>query len=149
MPKRASDIIRLTDRIDRVIDRLFGRWLDRWFEETTPEFVFEHTPPLDLVETADAYIARFEIPGAKREELEVTVQGKRLMVRGKKEHEEREERKGFIRVECYHGEFSRAVTLPKEVDADNATATYKDGILEVRLPKIEKEKGKKIEIKMS
>lgn len=146
MARRITDIVRLSDRIDRMIDRLLGHWLDRWFE-AIPELEFEHTPPLDLSETDDAYIARVEIPGARKDDIEVTIQGRRLVVRGKKQREEREEREGFIRVERYHGEFKRVVTLPGEVDADSASATYKDGVLEIRLPKVEKEKGKRIEIK--
>ncbi len=146
MARRITDIVRLSNRIDRMIDRLFGHWLDRWLE-MAPELELEHVPPLDLAETDDSYIARVEIPGVRKDDIEVTLRGRRLIIRGKKQREEREEGEGLIRVERYHGEFRRIVTLPSEVDADNASATYKDGVLEIRLPKIEKEKGKRIEIK--
>lgn len=149
MARRVTDIAKFADMVDRMIDRFFDHWADRWFEELTPTLGFEHTPPLDLIEAEDSYIVRVEVPGVKKEELDVAIQGKRLTIQGKKEYEKREEQKGFLRMECYHGEFKRSIILPGEVDTENVTATYKDGVLEIRLPKIEKEKGKRIEVKVA
>ena len=103
------------------------------------------TPALDLYQTADNIVAVLEIPGMRKDDIEIslhdgmlTIAGERNTSAGKGESAERTER--------FSGKFRRSVSLPTRVDAGKVSATYKDGILTVTLPKAEEAKPKKIEV---
>ncbi len=84
----------------------------------------------------------------KKEEIDIHVTGDKLTISGKKEKEEKVERKDYRRVERAAGMFSRTVTLPAEVELEKITASYKDGVLEIRAPKVEgaAPKGRKVDV---
>jgi len=92
-------------------------------------------PAVDVFEEGDAVVVKAELPGMKREEVEVEVAGDVVTISGKKEKEEKVEKKDYYRYERASGDFSRSVALPVEVEAAKATAQLKDGVLEVRAPK--------------
>ena len=91
------------------------------------------TPPVDLYETADAYILTAEVPGLPRDAIEIHAEENRIIVRGERAgHASCEQ---YHRIERGHGRFSRAFTLPEAVDVDAVSADLKDGVLTVTIPK--------------
>lgn len=106
-------------------------------------------PPLDVRETPDQYVVTAEVPGLKVEDIELTYAGTTLTFTGQKVVDTAEEQKeGCLCRERRFGKFSRSVTLPEAVDADTITATCRNGVLEVVLPKQEASKPSPIKIEV-
>ena len=103
------------------------------------------TPPVDLHETADAYVVTAEIPGLSREDLDIQFQDTRLTLSGVR-RERRSDSDQFHRIERGHGSFSRTFQLPMAVDADRITADLHDGVLTVTCPKSADAAGRRIAI---
>lgn len=101
---------------------------------------------VDVYQTDGELVIQSTIAGVKPEDLDIAAQGDMVTIRGKRENIEKEEKNYFYQ-ECYWGPFSREIILPVEADTSRAEATMVDGILTIRMPKIEKEKKKKIIIK--
>jgi HSP20 family protein len=103
-------------------------------------------PAMDLVESVDHFVLRADLPGMGEEDIKIEFEDGTLTISGerKAEHEEREE--GYYRVERAFGTFSRSLTLPKGIDADGVSANFDRGVLEVRIPKPEERKPRRIEI---
>jgi HSP20 family protein len=99
-------------------------------------------PPVDVFEKDDRLVFRAEVPGMDREHLDVRVEDGVLTIQGERQEDTEE----MYRRERVHGKFTRSFTLPKNVDGTKVTATYKDGILEVSVPKAEAAKPKKVAI---
>ena len=101
---------------------------------------------MDLVESGDHFVLRADLPGMSEEDIKIELEDGTLTVSGerKAEHETGEE--GYYRVERASGSFSRSLTLPKGVNADGVTAGFDRGVLEVRIPKPEERKPRRIEI---
>lgn len=132
----------------REMDDLFERFFD-W----RPSLRFmgrgEWVPSVDLSETTNEIVVRVEVPGMEKEDIDVSLEGKVLTVRGEKktEHEEKEE--NFHRVERKYGSFTRSIELPADVDVNKVKATYKGGVLKLNMPKVKSQNAKKIEVKDS
>jgi HSP20 family protein len=105
------------------------------------------TPPLDLYQNNDNIVAVVELPGMRKEDIEISLQDGTLTISG--ERKEETVKDGAARSERFTGKFRRSVTLPTRVDANKVNATYKDGILTVTLPKAEEAKPKQIQINLS
>jgi HSP20 family protein len=103
-------------------------------------------PAMDLVESGDHFVLRADLPGMSEEDVKIEIEDGTLTLSGerKAEHEEREE--GYYRVERAFGSFSRSLTLPKGINPDAVTARFDRGVLEVRIPKPEERKPRRIEI---
>jgi HSP20 family protein len=103
-------------------------------------------PPMDLVETQDDFVLRADLPGLTEDDVKIELADNVLTVSGerKAEHEERGE--GYYRVERASGAFSRSLTLPEGVKADAVKANFDRGVLEVRIPKPEERKPRKVSI---
>jgi HSP20 family protein len=106
------------------------------------------TPALDLYQNNDNIVAILELPGMRKEDIEISLQDGTLMISGERKEETSPEN-GATRTERSTGKFCRSVTLPTRVDANKVSATYKDGILTVTLPKAEEAKPKQIQINVS
>jgi HSP20 family protein len=93
-------------------------------------------------------VVKAELPGMKKEEIEVTLTGELLTLSGKKEKEEKVERKDYHRIERMAGAFTRSLKLPFEVEVEKVTATFREGVLEIRAPKTPeaKAKSRKVEV---
>ncbi len=104
-------------------------------------------PAVDISESEKEYKAEVELPGVKKDNLNVTVDEGRLHIEGRREQEDRDEGENYIRVERSSGSFARTLQLPPGVDEDGAKAEFKDGVLTVRLPKTAAAQGRKIEVK--
>lgn len=104
------------------------------------------SPAMDVVERDDHYVLRTDVPGVREEDIAVELDGNVLTVSGRRQAEHDEDRKGFHRVERVYGEFSRSLTVPDGVDADKIEASYDRGVLEVRVPKPEQAKPRRVAI---
>jgi len=104
------------------------------------------TPALDVHEDKDSYTIRVELPGMKREEIQVSLQDEALIISGERKADAKKEETEVHRQERFYGKFSRALTFPTAVAGDKVTAAYKDGVLTVTLPKAEQAKPKQINI---
>ncbi len=131
----------LQKEMDRVFDAFFGR-TNR--SGTLPEVAW--TPVADIYETKDEMVAVLELPGVDQKEIDISLIGDTLMVRGERHRDDTVEGENYYRVERLYGPFSRTLLLPSVVDADRIKAVYKDGLLEIRLPKREEAKPKPIPI---
>lgn len=125
---------------DRLFEDFWGRW-PAWPAER------EWLPALDLSETKDKVIVKIELPGIDPKDIEVTVQGDMLTVKGERKQEREEKEEDYHRVERVYGSFCRSLRLPATAEHDKVAATYKDGILKLTIPKKEEAKAKKIEVK--
>ncbi len=104
-------------------------------------------PALDVSETDDAVVVRAELPGVDPKQIQVSVHGDLLELRGEKKQEQELEEKGYYRVERSYGSFSRSLKLPAKVDAQNVEAEAKDGVLTLTLPKRAEAKPRRIKVK--
>jgi HSP20 family protein len=123
--------------VDRLFDSFFGqseRGARRW------------VPPMDLVEADDHFVLKADLPGLSDGDVAIEVQDGTLRISGerKDEHEQRE--RGWYRIERSFGSFSRSLSLPDGVDPGGIKAEFHDGVLEVRIPKPEERKPRRIEI---
>jgi HSP20 family protein len=104
------------------------------------------TPAVDLYETAEALVLKAELPGFSKEDVHIELKDNTLTLKGERKREFDVKEEQFHRVERAYGAFQRSFALPALVDADKAEATFKDGVLELRLPKTEEAKAKRIAI---
>lgn len=129
-------------------DRLFEDFFSRrglrpfgWEREAGPL-----VPSVDVIDREDEVLVRAEVPGYRKEDIEVSVADTLLTIRGETKTEEKEEKGDYYRCEISRGAFARTVSLPAEVDDAKAKAIMKDGMLELTLPKVEKSRRHTIAI---
>ena len=103
-------------------------------------------PAMDLVESGDHFVLRADLPGMSEEDIKIELEDGTLTVSGERKAEHETSEEGYYRVERASGSFSRSLTLPKGVNADAVTAGFDRGVLEVRIPKPEERKPRRIEI---
>jgi HSP20 family protein len=115
--------------------RIFGRDLDNWLQA---ERELLHPVALNITENDEAFTVKAEVPGFTEKEIEVSFENGRLTITGKRESSKEEKTDKTVCAECRADQILRAVYLPKEIAADKATATLKNGILELNLPKTAK-----------
>jgi len=133
------------EELDRMFESLVPRgWLRPWRWERPSfsdllQFEFQG-PRVDVIDREDEVLVKAEIPGVSKDDLEVSVDESTVTIKGQTSHEEKEEKGDYYRSEIRRGAFSRTIALPREVDASEAKATFKDGILELSLPKVAKSK---------
>jgi len=129
--------------------------IDRLFEAPLAEFARNNqllsgwTPALDVYEQKENIVVRAELPGMRREEIEVSLHENTLSISGERKHEETHKDHEVYRSERFFGRFQRSVTLPTMVAGDKVKAQYKDGLLTVTLPKAEEAKPKHIDVNVS
>ena len=137
---------RLTDLRDE-IDRLFELPLTE--VARTSRLFSGWTPALDLYEEKDNLVVKVELPGMKREDIEVSLHEGSLSISGERKSEETHQDADVHRTERFFGRFQRTVALPTPVAADKVKAQYKDGILTITLPKTEEAKPKRIDVNVN
>jgi HSP20 family protein len=110
--------------------------------------VAEWSPLVDIAEDEKEYLIKAELPEMKKEDVRLTVENDVLVISGERTFEKEEKGKKYHRIERAHGSFVRSFSLPEDADGSKVSADYKDGVLQVHLPKSEKSKPKAIEIKV-
>ena len=129
--------------------------LDRLFESPwtelarTSQLLSGWTPALDVYEDKENFIVKAELPGMKKEDIEVSLHADSLSISGERKGETKEKDAEVCRAERFFGRFQRTVTLPTPVAPDKVKAQYKDGILTVTLPKTEEAKPKQIDVSVN
>jgi HSP20 family protein len=152
-PRAAGDLGRIRRDLDRLFDDILrpGWSLRRLFEDIPrlPLGDFEiSAPALDVYEENDTVVVKADLPGMAKDDIQVSLADDVLTIRGEKKREEKVEEKDYFFSERTSGSFSRSVRLPVEVQADKVSATFKEGVLELRLPKSEAAKKKSRSIKI-
>jgi HSP20 family protein len=135
---------RIQSRINNLFDETFGRSNAGAAAASNVWF-----PPVDILESRDSYLIRAELPGMKREDFNLEVHEGSLTLSGERKFEEPAEGVQYHRVERASGKFSRSFYLPQTVQKDGIKATYRDGILEVHVPKAEEAKPRQIAISVN
>jgi HSP20 family protein len=136
------------DEMERMFEEVLGRgWLRpfRWERPFGAELALM-APKVDVVDRDEDVLVRAEVPGVNKEDIEVSISGNMLTVKGETKREEKEEKGDYYRAEISRGSFARTVSLPAEVDESKAKAALKDGVLELTLPKVERSKRRTIKI---
>jgi len=113
---------------------------EKWFET-------EGQLAVDVFQTEDELIIQSTIAGLKGADLDIAIEGDKVNIRGKRERPTKDESVNYFYQECYWGPFSREIILPVEIDPSKAQAIFKEGVLIIRMPKIEREKKRKIFVK--
>ncbi len=104
-------------------------------------------PTVDILENDHSFVVRTELPGVEKDDVKVHINNGVLTIKGEKKVESKDDKRH--RVECAYGSFVRSFTLPQDVDIEKVEAAYKNGILNLAIPKQEKAKPKQIEVKVS
>ncbi len=134
-----GELTNMQQEMNQLFDEFFG-------ERRTGLAEGNWMPAVDVSENEAAILVRAELPGMTQEDIELNLQDNLLTLTGAKKQEKKEEKERAHYSECCYGSFRRSFTLSTEVDRDNVQATFKEGILEVTLPKSEKAKSKKIAV---
>ena len=140
------------EEVEKRFEEFFRRPFSMFGPSWLPSVKFPESgivsPDIDIFEDGSDVVVKAEIPGMKKEDIEVNLTDEMVTVSGEKKKEEKVEKKDYYRVERSYGSFRRSFRLPKEVQPGKAKATFKDGVLEVRVPKTEEaiKKEKKITI---
>lgn len=143
------DPFRELEEMSERFNRMFGRpvaWRENGKERLT---VADWIPTVDISESDTEYLIKAELPEVKKEDVTVSLEDGVLTIQGERKQEKEEKGKKFHRVERSYGSFVRSFTLPDRVDDVRVKAEFKDGVLNLHLPKSEKAKPKAIEVKVA
>jgi HSP20 family protein len=143
------DPFRNMNDIQGEVNRLFDSFLGRPTMSANGSAVRSWTPVLDMRETKDDVVLSFELPGISEKDVSLSITGDLLTVRGERTFNRDSKDEGVHHVERAYGKFERSVQLTMPVQADKVKATYRDGVLEVKLPKVEEVKPKEIKIEVA
>ncbi len=155
-PRRPAEPLAIERNMDRAL-RLFDRMFDEFWRRPFLPSLWEperwwpgrrQLPDLDVYEEKDEVVVKAELPGMTKDNIEVNLAGTILTIKGEKKAEEDVKERDYRYRERSHGMFLRRIELPSEVKADEITASFKDGVLEVHLPKTEEAKKKTISVKV-
>ncbi|MFA9443821.1 Hsp20/alpha crystallin family protein [Egicoccus sp. AB-alg6-2] len=134
------DVASLHDEVERMFREAFG-------SGTATAGAF--SPALDVEETEDVFTLHVELPGVTADDVEVSLEENVLTIAGERRFYDEKAADGFRRIERHFGRFHRAVRLPDRVDGDKVSATYRDGLLTITVPKAEEAKPRRITVKAS
>ncbi len=138
---RWNPMTSVQDELNRVMDDVFGR---RWRTDEAGAVLWQ--PPIDIEEGAASYKVHLELPGMRLEDIKITLEDNHLVIRGEKTRTEEQKNATYHRLERVYGTFERSFTLSHAVKSDKIEATYRDGVLEVTVPKAEEAKAREIPI---
>ena len=130
------------------LNRVFGEMPFRRLDEEAPFFA-KWTPAVDIQETEKEYLIKAELPDVQKENVKVEVLDGTLTIEGERTQEKEEKGKKFHKIERMYGKFMRQFVLPPEVETEKMQAEFKDGVLNVHLPKTAAAKPKTVEVKVA
>ncbi|MBI5889922.1 MAG: Hsp20/alpha crystallin family protein [Nitrosomonadales bacterium] len=143
------DPFRELEDVSSRLNRIFGRIPGHTKPDSEMLAVADWMPSVDISETDTAYQVKGEIPGVKKEDVKVTIQDGMLTIQGERRQEKEEKGRKFHRVECSYGSFVRSFRVPDDADESAVKAEFKEGMLNITLPKSEKAKPKSINVSVS
>jgi HSP20 family protein len=134
----------------------FKHQMDRFFDDLSPFALRSNndafmdldlmTPETDMMETDKEYVIAVDLPGFQKKDIKINYEDNRLIIKGARQEETKEEKKDYLHRERYFGEFVRSLTLPTKIKEDKIKASFKDGVLTVTTPKVEVSKPKMVAI---
>lgn len=150
------DPFRELDRLQNEVNRLFEGYNSN-ADATAPArqtsgnalMARAWSPAVDIAETQNEVVLRAELPGLKQDDIDIELTGDTLTLRGERKFENEERKDNFVRVERSYGRFQRSFTLGVPVQNDQVSATYRDGVLEIHLPKSEQTRPRKVQVSVS
>jgi HSP20 family protein len=138
------------EEMDRLFDAYFSRgWLHpfQWSSLSKAAAPFEgRMPNVDLIDRENEFVIKAELPGVDKKDLDISVTQNSVTIKGSTRHEEKEEKGDYHRCEISRGSYARSMSLPSDVDEEHTKATFKDGILELTLPKLKKSKRHTVKV---
>jgi len=135
------DLVSIQDRMNRLFEQTLSR--SRGEEGVTAT---TWTPAVDIYETADTIVMKAELPGVAREDIQIQIDGSTLTLKGERRFAKDVQEESYLRIERAYGSFHRSFTLPATVRQEKVRALFKDGVLELTLPKAEDSKPKRISV---
>jgi HSP20 family protein len=136
------DLLEMQSEMSRAMDQYYGR-------QTRPGAVDRvWAPASDMYETKDDLVVTAELPGVKEKDIHLSIVGDMLSLRGQRMADQQVRDEQYHRIERWSGSFERHIQLPIPVQADRVRASYRDGVLEIRLPKVEAVKPREIKIEV-
>lgn len=135
------EVTDLRTRMDKIFGELFGRTPAAM---AATEAVW--SPLVDVHETKEGFQLQVELPGVKQEDIQVSIVGDTLTLKGERKRENEVKEDHYHRIERSYGTFQRSIVLPSVVDPNRVKATYRDGVLQIQLPKKEEAKPKEIKV---
>ena len=139
------------EEMDRMFEGMFPRWPSptrwQWPAWGEPAASREgRMPKVDVIDRETEVLVRAELPGVDKKDLDVTMSDNTVTIKARTQHEEKEEKGDYYRCEISRGSFMRTLALPGEVDSDKAKAAFKDGILELTIPKTDKARKHSVKV---
>ena len=141
------------------VERMFENWFEDFWSRPFPRLwrpgfsrlrsIALEAPALDVYEQKDELIVKAEIPGLTKDEIDITLEGNTLTIKGEKKKEEEVKEEDYYRSERTYGAFARSIDLPAAVQTDKVNASFKNGVLEIRLPKTEEAKKNVVKVKVA
>jgi HSP20 family protein len=128
------------------LQRAMDRFIDSELGSTSLSESLGGGPALDMYETDGAVVVKATLPGVKPEDVEISVLGDTLTIKGEVKHEQEDEQREYTMRERRYGRFFRSVTLPRDIDADKTRAEFEDGVLTLEIPKSESARSRTIRI---
>jgi len=135
------DLISIQDRMNRMFEQSLSR---SRLEEGISAAAW--TPAVDIYETSDRIVLKAELPGMTNEDIDIQIHESTLTLKGERRFSRDVQEENYLRIERAYGSFQRSFTLPSSVQQGKVCATFRDGVLEVVMPKVEEGKGKRIAI---
>jgi HSP20 family protein len=136
------DLMAVRDEMNRVLSEAFGRGSN----DESAWFSGAWSPPVDIYETDDALVMKAELPGFSKDDINIEMKENALVIRGERKREDEVKEGSYHRTERVYGAFQRSFLLPTTVDQEKVRASYKDGVLELRLPKVQAAQPKRIAV---
>lgn len=139
-----QDLTSLQDRMNRI----FEQTLSRFRGDREGLIAGAWAPAVDIYETPDAVVLKAELPGLSANDIDIQVRDNVLTLKGERRLEKEVKEENYLRMERVYGSFQRAFALPAVIQADKIRAVFKDGVLEVNIPKAEEAKPKQIKVEV-
>lgn len=138
-----KELLGLEEETSRLFDNSWSALPDKLAREAV------WSPSIDVAEDKDSITVKADLPGVKQSDIDVSVSGDILTIRGERKQEEDVKQKKFHRIERFYGSFTRSLSLPDYVDASKINASYRNGMLEVVIPKTEQAKPRQIKVQVN
>jgi len=137
------------ENLQREMNRLFDLTFPKIGDMDATLLGGQWAPAIDIYDSKDNIVVKADLPGLDKDNIDISIQDNLLTIKGEKKQKNDVKEEDYIRSERFYGSFHRSLTLPTDVDSTNVKATFKDGVLELVLPKKEEAKPKQIKINVS